>query len=330
MKARRIITTLLLALVLPAALPAASAEEQGITMAFHPAPGQVYCQRESLTSTMQVHLDGTTGKTAGTPGLQLPAAMTFMVGTITRFDVRGVDAEGNTDLGVTLAALLYDMSLPGMPLTSRLDTTDPLTPPAGQNASLAALVGDGYMVRIDPLGRLVKVEGMNDMIERVMARLGLEESQREDIRQSLMQGATPSDSFPSSYIAGFYPTAPVRIGDSWQSLSSTNVNGILMLMENTYTLTARGHGAAMIEVQSVLKSQQAEVRVAALDGEPEIVMQGWQEGVLEMNEANGWITKADLEQDLKGVVTAYDPETNKVMAVEISLRTSYSLVSTPK
>ncbi len=325
---------LILLLAVPACFPATGAEEQGITLAFHPTPGQVFIQRENITLSMEMDLEepdedeDLEEEAQGLSGLL--STIDTRLGAITRVDVRGIDADGRAELGLTFVSLLADMSLSGMSLTTRLDTTDPVTLPPGQYASLAAMIGDGYAVRVDPFGIPVRVEGWDELIERVAERLGLKESDREELRDNLEQARVPEDGFPSGSVARPYPSAPVHIGDSWQSVGSTYANGILLLMENTYTLTARRQGMAVIEVRSVMESVKAPVRTVSADDTIETVLKGRQAGVIEIREADGWITKADIKQELRGMMTAAMPQTNKALTVDLTLRGTYSLVSTPK
>lgn len=310
-----------------------AAEETRIALVFHPAPGQVFIEKEEYSLKFGFQLPETDAGEEEDPEGSGSGTMEFRLGFLSRVAVKAAEDKGRVTLGTIIIAVMQDFSIPipSMPMHLRLDTTDPLALPPEETLLIAAQVGEEYTTVVEPTGELFKVTGLDELVERVAKRLATTEKGRkplaEELRKQFRQGQSTNTSYPTDYAGGIYPAAPVAVGESWESESCAQINGLLVATKNRFTLEACREGKAFIALESEIKSLGADLRTANFSDGPGTTFQGRQQGSFVVDLATGWILRCHLEQELTGTVTSPDPEDEVMHSGSITIGGRYDLAA---
>lgn len=328
MAKRMFVTILLLVSIAWGAASTAGAGEEPLALVFRPEPGSVYLQSERLVYTITMSIgDGIPAELDDLLGQDLG----FRVGIMSKVAVRQVDGGENSALDQTFLAFMGDTSMNGGLLNLALDTTDPFAAPMGMNGNLAAMVGEGCTYVADKRGRLVRIEGLEEMFDRLAERQNLTEREKQDLQkqwnENMSQSGRKGGSYPNDFIAGLFRDEPVRPGETWTSVAGLYLQGLYLTTENTYQLTARKDGIATIELKSLISSAVVDARPAANTDGPEMAISGGQRAVIEVDETTGWVLRIALEQNLLSSISMPDPESGGAVTGTLSMHGKYDLTS---
>ncbi len=252
------------------------------------------------------------------------------------------DVQQTTDIGYTMrvtdvdedgtavAEWTYDavrFSMDGFMGPIEYDSSDPPTDIHPLARGYAALVGQNFVTRMTPSGRVLEARGFNNIMERVFDELGLPEGPQADAARQQLENMFGDQAMKDlfSALVAVYPSGPVTVGDSW-SREYVITTGFPIKVEDTYTLQERSGGVAYIEVKSGLTTspdappmQMGQVSMA-------FDILGSQTGRLEMDEATGWIIRSSVEQSFSGTVSVVGvPELAEGMSWPITVKTTLRL-----
>ncbi len=200
-----------------------------------------------------------------------------------------IAAEGaNKKLNMTYNRLQMSMDVMGQ--TVNMDSNDTDSSNIASHA-FKALQGQTMSVVLAPDGKVVKVEGM----EEIMQRLGADEMQRQTIQSVLGEDAM-KNLMQQSF--GFYPEKPVKVGDSWTS-AFTLKNPYIISGTSTYTLAKVEGTRAFINTVSSLKTDSTS-KMTANGIEMELDLTGDVTGNTEVDIETGMPMITTVRQTLKG------------------------------
>lgn len=166
--------------------------------------------------------------------------------------------------------------------TIEYDTKQPS--PSSPFSAFQDVIGKTLEVDFTAEGRVERVSGMESLLpDEAMQALG---------DSSLMKMVTNS--------FDFFPGKPVAVGDSWKKTASMDINGVVLEVRSTYTLTAVKERVATIK---------SKADIAMLDGqqaqqEMQISLSGKQDGEIQLDIDKGVVVSGAIEQNIQGELQA--------------------------
>lgn len=197
---------------------------------------------------------------------------------------QGQQIKGKTNMGFDISAEVADVADNGEltmkmtydrvrmlvsmgPVQLDFDSADP--DKGGNNpasAALAAMVGKTITVKMTPQGKVLDIEGLD--------QLG-------------PQGAGFSKLFDQMF--NYFPDKPVGVGDSWEGKMKLPADGQMAAdMKMVSTLKARKEGKAIIGVDATMSAKGA------------VSISGKMTGAMTVDEKTGWFEKGDMTMNFGG------------------------------
>ena len=260
-----------------------------VTLQLKLAKGKTYYQR----TVIDQHVTQTV--------MNMQQVMDQSMGTGVKMDVLAVDGRGNMRIRGTYN---WSMSKRTGPLGSLdYDSAMQPTPPAGAEP-FAALLGQGYLVKISPKGEVLDVNGIEELQAAVRKRLppGAEADPALGALNQFLDGKGIKQMVESAL--SVYPDKPVEVGESWGKKRVMSPMFELTI-DSKWTLQKREAGMATIAMTSSLRSN-ADKPVEAGGMKMTFDLAGTQDGTLRMQEVTGLIVSGLAQQQLKGEIKLGD------------------------
>jgi hypothetical protein len=222
------------------------------------------------------------------------------VGMGANVDINDVDAGGNAWARYTYRWVKFAQKTPIGEMVYDSSNKDTPVPPMGQG--FAALLGEGYSLKITPKGRVEEVKDLDKMRSNIQKKLSggpMQEMMIKSLEQYTNEEAIKESTEASLAI---YPDEPVGVGDSWSRkvvLSGSSA----MILENTWTLKGRKNGVATIEVVSAIKPNPEAKPIDMGVMKMHYQVSGKQQGLIEMDESTGRMIHSKMNQELSGTAT---------------------------
>jgi hypothetical protein len=248
------------------------------------AKGKTYYQRDVVVQQIIQTVMGQEQKIDQTIGLGY------------KLQVLDVDAQGNMRIRYTY-------------LWSRLKQVNPMAKidydsskespvPTGAE-SFAALIGQSYTVKMTPKGKILDVNGVEQVREAVLKKLSP--------GAAAAMGMNPVTEYLNSETLrqmteaamAIYPDKPVNPGESWSKEITMTVT-FKMVIQSKWTLQKEDGGVATIALAATMRTDPNAATVEAEGMKMRFVLSGPQEGTLQVSEATGLITTAKEHSQLKG------------------------------
>ncbi|GIV60971.1 hypothetical protein GQ464_001075 [Rhodocaloribacter litoris] len=184
--------------------------------------------------------------------------------------------------------------------TISYDSENPPETVPPQAQGFAALGGQSLTLKLDAMGKVLDVGGVEDMIARMVEGLGqADAATRAQIEQSLRQqfGREAMSSQMEAMFA-VYPEGEVAVGDTWTREVAVNA-GLPLKLASTYRLTAYEGGRATLEIESQIRpGTDGPVNMGGMEIEFDI--SGSQKGTAVMDAETGLILEAEARQEVAG------------------------------
>ncbi|OGC93429.1 MAG: hypothetical protein A2W25_02315 [candidate division Zixibacteria bacterium RBG_16_53_22] len=167
---------------------------------------------------------------------------------------------------------------------------------------MASLPGTELIVRLTPTGEVLGIQGVDKMLDKMIAALELPDSpQRDQVVQNLRtQFGAGAVEQSLEQITSFYPGEPVSVGDRWKDTTEA-ISGFPMEIISEYELKSREGGRAMIDVTSELFSDpQDPMAMGPLTMAYDV--SGSQTGVITVEEDTGLPIKSEISLEFAGDV----------------------------
>ena len=163
----------------------------------------------------------------------------------------------------------------------------------------AALLGEGFSLRMTPSGQVKAVRGSRRMRENISKKLlpsgRLRQFLMKDLEQHISKEAIKELTENSMAI---YPDRPVGVRDSW-SKTVVLSQGFAMIIKHKWTLKERKNGVAVIDVNSVVTPNR-KAKPMQTGGAMSYEFSGRQWGSVQMQESTGLIAGSKINQDVSG------------------------------
>jgi hypothetical protein len=177
------------------------------------------------------------------------------------------------------------------------DSSQPAAVTAGAEG-FAALPGQSYTLRVSPKGKVLDVDGVEEMVEAIRKKAGgVDVTAPESPLAFLLDQKGIRET--AEGLLAVYPDEPVEQGASWTEKRVTQ-HGLAMIAEQKWTLEKREAGVAAIASTASLKSDASAPPMDAGTAKIKIAVSGTEEGALQVEEATGLIKSSRSRQMLKG------------------------------
>ena len=205
------------------------------------------------------------------------------------FEVTG-DSAGWKQVNATISKIAMNMDAGGMQI--KFDSDDPASldstnPMAKVGQIFGAMKGGKFGFTMNEKGKVGNVTGIREMMEHAVASLN-------DPTASTALIAGLSKTFDENQFKqnleqsfGIYPDKPVKAGDSWNKTMTMNNAGIIMKMDNTYTLESVDNNNANVKMSSKISSGSDSAKLMGMNMD----MNGTMEGTMQFDIATGMPVK---------------------------------------
>lgn len=224
-----------------------------VKLSFNPTVGKEYVMKSDIVMDMT------------TMGMPIKSTMSF------EMSMKASDKEG--DLNVVKSKFKrYKMNMStGMMGDMSFDSDNP-DASSPMFESLSKLTSAEYTQKMDQTGAIKSIEGLDSLLGGQMAG---------QMKNSMGQGMAS------------LPNKEVKPGDTWNSETVTDLNGMKMALKNEWTLTKVEGNIAFLDVKSTFATVEGSTAPAGIDG---FDIDGEQSGTAEVEVATGMTTKADFKQ----------------------------------
>jgi hypothetical protein len=248
-----------------------------------------------------------------------PQVIDITVGLGMKLDVLDVDSAGNMQIRYTF---LWCMSKQTTPMgTVNYDSAQEATPPAGVEP-LAALLNQSYVVKLSPKGRVLDVQGVEQMKEAVQKKVPAEAqgSPMGNVANQFLDKQGLKEM--TEGLLAIYPDKPVEPGASW-SQKEILTAGFGRIEESKYILQKQEAGIATIGVTSAIRANPDAPPMEAQGMKMRVDLSGTGEATIRLVEATGLIQMEQGRAQLKGEIKVGDPSQGQpVMAIPMTIDTN--------
>lgn len=216
-----------------------------------------------------------------------------------KLQVLDVDAQGNMRIQHTYLWTRVKQDNPLVQVDYDSSKSSPV--PAGAEG-FAALVGQSYTVMLTPQGKVLDVNGVEQVSEAVLKRLpgGAGALAMNPVAMYIDKERVKQMTESNMAI---YPDKPVSAGDSW-SREMAVMTGWRMIVQSKWTLQKEEADVATIGVASTLRCDPNGPPMEAGGLTLKADLAGTQEGTVQVAEATGLVTGSKQRQQLKGEIKA--------------------------
>jgi hypothetical protein len=223
-------------------VPAVRAYGQDVTLRYRWTKGETV--RYRLT---QRTMSTVTGAPGGMGEVNIEQNMIQVFRSV----VDGVTAEGNATLQQVVESIRVEVSSPMGKYT--FDSADGKSPASGNQGPVpgqemmgkifAAMVGEAFSLELSPTGQVLKVEGIQRVLDKMMSELPKDQMSAQ-MMSNLKQNFS-DDAMKNTFSQGFaqLPDHPLKPGDSWTS-SATVVNPAMGKLSTSTTSTLQPSAGA--------------------------------------------------------------------------------------
>jgi len=203
--------------------------------------------------------------------------------------------------------------------TTQLETVDPMS------GIFSSLTGNKFDAKINQKGKILEVNGLEEVIEKATAPLG---EQASMISEQISAGFGDSGLAKNlEMLTAIMPDGPVKVGETWKNEQFTS-SGLPMILKNTFTLKSVSDGVATIDVTAKI-SVDAENSTTEIQGmKASYFMDGSRTGTFEMEVSSGFVTSASLNDLIAGSISfESSPQMPDGMTVPIDMKSTTTVSS---
>ena len=215
------------------------------------------------------------------------------------FDVNDVNDRGDVWVRYTYRWMKFRQKSPMGEIVYDSSQKDVNVPPQVQG--FAALLNEGFAVKLTPQGKAVQVKGLDKMRNNISQKLPtgpMREYMLKGMEQFLSEEAM-KEFTENSFMA--YPDKEVGVGDSWtQTVSMTR--GLPMTIVNKCMLKDRKAGVAILDVSSEIKTSPNAKPTEMGPTKMTYELTGKQQGQVRIDETTGLMLTSKVEQQISGQI----------------------------
>jgi len=238
-------------------------------------------------------------------------ASSHALGTGLKLQVLDVDAQKNMRIQYTYLWLRLKQGGPMGQVD--YDSARQTTALSGAEG-LAALLGQSYTAKLTPQGKVLDVNGVEQLAEAVRKKLppGTEGTPAMSVLAPYLDKRSVKDMIEAGM--AIYPDRPVSPGDSW-SKHVTMAVGFSMIIDSKWTLQKEEAGVATIGLTASVRTDPNAPPMEAGGMKVKSQMSGSQEGTIRIVEATGLAASSQERAQIKGQLAMFASGQDQPMMV---------------
>ena len=211
------------------------------------------------------------------------------------YNVKQVNTDGSVDLTMAIQSMRMEQATPMMSMV--FDSEKPEdNNPADMVAGMKNMIGKKFDIKLSKTGEVLDVTAEEGMFKGMFD--GVPNGEMMEQQMEAQFGAeTVAGSLRQ--LTGFYPSTPVKVGDTWTKTSDAQ-SVMPVKAETTYTLKERKNGIAVIDFTRKLTSDPNAEPMEMMGMEMKYDMNGTESGTYNVDEKTGWATQVETKQDMGG------------------------------
>jgi hypothetical protein len=241
------------------------------------------------------------------------------------FDVQEVGEAGDATIKVTFQGISAEMEGPMGKIS--YDSASPTEVDHPMMKGFAAIAGQSYIMVLSEKGEVKKVDGVKEMMSRIIDSLELPDGQMREMMKKQFEDMF-GDQATAEMMGQWFsmiPDRPVEAGDSWTKTISITA-GMPMTIDYKWTLKERKGGIAVLAVESVLKSNPDAGPMEMGPMKITMDVSGEQSGTYELDESTGWIVRSRMTQKISGEqIIEGGPAEEGGMSIPLAMETIITL-----
>ena len=245
-----------------------------------------------------------------------------------RFDVQRVNSDGSAQIKVTYESVAVKQDGPEGSLN--YDSGNPPAPihMPDKAKPFAALVGEGFGMRLSHAGEIEKITGVDALINAVVATVP--EGRRRQAAAAARKQFGPETMKRMMNVAlGYCPRRPVAPGDTWRDRYSVSVP-YPVIAENTYTLKKVSGNELHIDLSTTFRPNPDADPIRRPGATMRVTMNGSQQGTIVVDQNTGWLIQADIDQKISGTSKLQSTSNpDKVLEWPVNVTGDY-IIRTPR
>src|SRR5260221_337299 len=284
-----------------------------IDLRLRPVKGQVQKIQATVSQKVAQTINGT------------DQSLTQTIGLGYTFTTEDVAADGAATIKVSYDAVSFKQ-------VSQLGNVeyDSANPPAQIHPTargFAALAGQSFTMRITPTGKVIEIQGLDQMVDAILKKLDIPESPSKAVQEKAIRHEFSEEALKENMesMLAIYPERPVAPGEQWTRKASIS-KGLPMVMDNTFTLKGVAGDVATLDVKSKLSSNSEATPIEAGQRKLTYSLAGEQTGTMKVDRATGWMRSAEMQQKVSGEMTT-DAGSGRVAKSPMTIETTVKLES---
>jgi len=221
-----------------------------------------------------------------------------VIGVGRKLDVADVDAQGNMRIRCTYIWVQFKQS--GPMGVMEYDSSHPANVPVGAEG-FAALVGEGYAIRLSPKGEVLDVNDVEELQKAVRKKLPEGTDISSGVNPVAFLLTENGIQETTEGLLSVYPDGPVDEGACWERRRTTE-QGFAMIAESKWTVQKRLGGVATLASTSTIQPDPSGKPMDTQGMKMKVEVSGTQEGTAQVDEATGLIKMARSYSELKGKI----------------------------
>ena len=221
-----------------------------------------------------------------------------------------------TQVQFTYRDFVFIVSSPMMKMG--YDSKNPIANPSEMDQMFGKMfstfIGQPMMVVIAPDGSVKSVTGMDAIFENMLKAIASDGQVAAQLGAQMkpqFSDAAQKKSFEQLF--KFYPTNPVKMGDSWNMENTTTVTNMNTHLKTKYTLKGVSKNVATIAMEGDMEMTPG----MGMEGK----LSGTQTGTMSVDTKTGMIISSETTQNIKGAVKTQGIDL--LMDINMKMKTSF-------
>jgi hypothetical protein len=219
------------------------------------------------------------------------------------YNIKSVDDNGNMLISARYDRVRFNSNMG--PQVIEYDSNNPPDYYEPATIGFKATVGSVVDIKINPVGEILEILGIDEIIDNILLEADLPETQYKerfetDIRNQFGYEATKK---AFEQITAFYPDQPIMLGETWTNDVSITA-GFPISIKNEYKFISSENGISEISVNSTISSLEESDPITMGPISFIYDISGSQNGVIRVEEQTGLPMFMELIQEYEGAVTA--------------------------
>lgn len=233
--------------------------------------------------------------------------------------IKEKDKDQNTIILTTFKKVGFDTKSPQGNISYDSDVkTEPTDMGSAMMANIfGSMIGQSFSMTVDKAGNVTEVTGMEAIFTNMIKSMGLDTIPGGEQSIAGFKEQFSDEQFKKNFGESFniLPKKEVKIGDTWDITTSSDMMGIEMNSKNTYTLKEVKDNIAVVDLVSDFNADKKE-------GEEGMKMDGTQTGTLKIDITTGMTIESNVTQTINS--------SQKMMGQEVPMKINGTVKITSK